>query len=66
MSRILKRIFAEWDGARGEAAIEFLISLICGRMKLKAPDLSNCLEALAGVKHPILALFRDHCKALAI
>lgn len=66
MSRILKRIFMEWEGARGEAAIEFLISLMCCRMKLKALDLLHCLEALDGVTHPVLALFRDRCAALAI
>ncbi|GAD09297.1 hypothetical protein GFGA_1d1139 [Gluconobacter frateurii NBRC 103465] len=56
MARLLKRIFGEWDRPRGEATVEFLISLMCGRMRLKGADLVDCLQELDGAPPLILAL----------
>jgi hypothetical protein len=63
MARLLKRIFSEWDRPRGEATAEFLVSLMCGRMKLRGPDLLDCLEALDGTPD-LLAAFKARCLAL--
>lgn len=63
MARLLKRIFNEWDRPRGEATVEFLVSLMCRRMKLRGPDLSDCLQALNGAPD-LLAAFKDRCLAL--
>jgi hypothetical protein len=64
MARLLKRIFGEWDRPRGEAAVEFMISLMCGRMRLKGADLLDCLQALDGSPPLVLAL-RQNCRKLA-
>ena len=64
MARLLKRIFSEWAQPRGEATPEFLISLMCRRMRLRGPDLTDCLDALEGTP-PLLTAFRDRCAALA-
>lgn len=64
MARLLKRIFSEWRHPRGEATIEFLISLMCGRMRLVESDLIGCLGALEGAP-PLLIALRDRCTALA-
>lgn len=64
MARLLKRIFSEWDRPRGEATIEFLISLMCGRMRLKGADLLDCLEGLDGAP-PLILAFREGCAKLA-
>ncbi len=64
MSRLLARVFTEWDSPRGEATIEFLVSIMCGRMKLKAADLKRCLDALNGAP-PLLATFRTCCQQFA-
>ncbi len=63
MARLLKRIFGEWERPRGEATIEFLISLMCGRMRLKGADLFDCLQGLDGAPPLILAL-REGCAKL--
>ena len=60
MARLLKRIFGECNRPRREATIEFLISLMCGRMRLKGADLVDCLQWLDGASPLILAL-RDAC-----
>lgn len=65
MARLLKRIFGEWDRPRGEATVEFLISLMCGRMRLKGADLLDCLQGLDGAPPLILAL-REGCARLAV
>lgn len=65
MSHLLYRIFHEWRSPRGEAATEFLISIMSGRMKLKRPDLETCLKALDGASSLLVAL-RAHCLALAV
>lgn len=65
MARLLKRIFGEWDRPRGEATVEFLISLMCGRMRLKNADLLDCLQGLDGAPLLILTL-RERCTKLAI
>lgn len=64
MSRLLTRIFREWSTPRGEATIEFLVSIMCGRMKLRAADLQSCLGALDGAP-PLLAVFRRRSEVLA-
>ena len=60
MARLLKRIFGEWNRPRGEATIEFLISLMCGRMRLKGADLVDCLRELDGAS-PLILAFREAC-----
>lgn len=65
MSRLLTRVFTEWNSPRGEAAIEFLVSIMCGRMKLKVVDLKRCLGALDGASS-LLATFRTLCEAFAV
>jgi hypothetical protein len=64
MARLLKRIFGEWDRPRGEATIEFLISLMCGRMRLKGIDLLDCLQGLDSAP-PLILAFREGCARLA-
>ena len=64
MARLLKRIFNEWDRPRGEATVEFLISLMCGRMRLKSADLLDCLQGLDGAP-PLILAFREECVKLA-
>ena len=64
MARLLKRFFEEWNRPRGEATVEFLISLMCGRMRLKGADLLDCLQGLDGAP-PLILAFREVCVKLA-
>ena len=46
--RIIRRIIAEPNRARGEAAAEFLIAVGCGRVRLKPADLDDLLQPMTG------------------
>jgi hypothetical protein len=50
--KLLKKIFENWGNARGEATLEFLISIACRRLRLAAPDLQTALSGLADVAGP--------------
>jgi hypothetical protein len=60
MTRLLKRILANWNNPRGEAATEFLISMASGRLRLAPRDVSLALAALPDVTTPILRFLKTH------
>lgn len=59
--RIIRRIIAEPNRARGEAAAEFLIALGCGRVRLKSADLDDLLQPVTGAPAVI-----DELRLLAV
>lgn len=52
MARLLATIVEEWQGPRGEAAMEFLIALATERLKLKPIDVLSSLPSTNGTLMP--------------
>jgi len=65
MAKLLRTILEEWKGPRGEAALEFLMSIATGRLRIKSNDLLAALNIeMTAEMPPMLSHLIAECKKI--